>query len=241
MSELLAGRASRACDVGSGLMPDLESCLIYQHQDWLLVNKPCGFSVQQLYEAWQLASPSQRYYPVHRLDKETSGLWLLAKNEKSNQQLSLMFQEKSIQKAYLAITEKKPRKKQGKIIGDMARSRRSQWQLLKSRNRPAITLFRSVGLSDGLRLVLCRPVTGKTHQIRVAMKSLGSPIAGDRIYSAQTASDYKRCYLHAFALEFEWSGELCQFQLLPDDGDLFLSAKCQQQLQRFLQPFSVLS
>lgn len=240
MSDQLDGVEKSSFSGSSKNMPSLASCLVYQHHDWLLVDKPCGFSVQELHGFWQKAAGSERYFPVHRLDKETSGLWLLAKSSVANQQLSLLFQQKKIQKAYVAITEKKPRKKQGKIVGDMIRSRRSQWQLLTSKKNPAETYFKSVGLHDGLRLVLCRPITGKTHQIRVAMKSMGSPIAGDNIYAVNNAKRFQRCYLHAFALEFNWLGECYRFQLLPHAGELFLTSICQRQLRQFMQPFSVL-
>lgn len=220
-------------------MPNWEDCIVHRHHEWIVFNKPCGFSVQELSELWSLDFTA--FHPVHRLDKETSGLWLVALTSHANQLLSQQFQTKNVNKAYLAITENKPNKKQGKIVGDMARSRRSQWQLLRSKNNPAITLFKSIGLSDGLRLVLCRPLTGKTHQIRVAMKSLGSAVAGDSIYAAATATQFDRMYLHAYCLAFSYLDEDFSFQSVPDSGKLFSGDIFSTQLKQFAQPFELLA
>lgn len=220
-------------------MQSLEACTVYRHADWVLVNKPAGYSVQELHQAWA----SEALHPVHRLDKDTSGLWLLATHSDSNRLLSHAFQRKAIQKFYLAITDKKPKKKQGKVIGGMARSRRGQWQLLRSNENLAVTDFRSISMNSeaqkGLRLVLCRPQTGKTHQIRVAMKSIGSPITGDSIYSSGSSVKYDRLYLHAYAIEFFWHDERYRFQCSPDSGDLFSNAEFTAAVKPFLRPFDI--
>lgn len=199
---------------------------IYQCDDWMVLNKPAGFSVQELAEG------QTGFHPVHRLDKDTSGLWLIARNREANRQLSQAFAERRVQKAYLAITEKTPAKKQGRICGDMERSRRGQWMLKQSQENPAITRFKSVGLADGKRLVACLPHTGKTHQIRVAMKSLGSPIIGDPIYNTGTASQYDRLYLHAWLLGFHWQQQYFQFQLEPESGQWFMHPAMTNALQQ---------
>lgn len=208
--------------------------IVYQHKDWVLINKPEGYTVQEL--SIFLSSDYAHFHPVHRLDKDTSGLWLVALNKKANQQLSLAFQERTIKKAYLAVTHKTPKKKQGIIKGDMCKSRRGQWQLAKTTENPAITQFRSVGMKEGKRLVLCKPETGKTHQIRVAMKSLGSPIIGDVIYDAQAAKEFDRLYLHAYALSFTWDMQKYQFQLKPSAGKWFVGSAFEQALESFLNP-----
>ncbi|MGR5488912.1 pseudouridine synthase, partial [Vibrio alfacsensis] len=76
---------------------------------------------------------------VHRLDKMTSGLLILAKRAEVAAQFSRLFEQRDIDKYYLAIGSKKPKKKQGSIIGDMERSRRSSWKLVNSKNNPAVT------------------------------------------------------------------------------------------------------
>ena len=142
-------------------------------------------------------------YPVHRLDKVTSGLVLVAKNLESCRRLNKLFETHEIHKFYLAISDRRPKKKQGWIIGDMERSRRGTWKLSNNKKNPAITQFFSKSINDGKRLYLIKPSTGKTHQIRVAMKSIGAPICGDPNYHPnKTVQDDSRCYLHAYALSF---------------------------------------
>ncbi len=88
----------------------------------------------------------------------------------------------------------------------MKKSRRSTWILTNSTISPAITQFFSFSMGQGLRLFIVRPSTGKTHQIRVALKSLGSGIIGDPLYSSTQAD---RGYLHAYSLGFSYQGEYC--------------------------------
>lgn len=211
--------------------------IIFRHPDWMLLDKPEGYTVQQLIDSYSPAFPE--FHPAHRLDKDTSGLWLVALNKRANRILSHAFQERSVQKAYLAVTGKTPKKKQGTIIGDMERSRRGQWQLCKTRINPAITSFKSVGMKEGKRLVLCRPETGKTHQIRVAMKSVGSPIEGDTIYAPGSAKESDRLYLHSFALLFEWEGERFSFQSEPASGKWFAGEAYDQAMNGFRNPFNL--
>ncbi len=157
-------------------------------------------------------------YPVHRLDMGTSGLVVAAKTREANQRLSLAFQHQEISKAYLAITAKKPSKKQGWVVGDMEKSRGGSYRLCRTRNNPARTTFRSVSLVQGQRLFVLRPLTGKTHQLRVALKSLGAPIVGDQRYGGEAAD---RMYLHAWRLEFHFSGHLYRYVANPSRGALF--------------------
>ncbi|MEI6897113.1 MAG: TIGR01621 family pseudouridine synthase [Psychromonas sp.] len=164
----------------------------------------------------------QKLYSVHRLDKMTSGLLLLAKSSASAHQLSELFKNQQIQKYYLAISDKKPKKKQGLIKGGMEKSRRSMWKLTANKDNLAITQFFSYPLTEGKRLFIVKPKTGKTHQIRVALKSISSAICGDHIY-AEKNNEYDRGYLHAYQLTFSLEGETFTFNCLPETGQLFLS------------------
>ncbi|CAH0526148.1 TIGR01621 family pseudouridine synthase [Vibrio hippocampi] len=146
---------------------------------------------------------------VHRLDKMTSGLLILAKSSEVAREFAELFAERKMDKYYLALADKKPKKKQGTIKGDMERSRRSAWKLTPTMKNPAITQFVSQATQPGVRLFLCRPLSGKTHQIRVALKSVGSAIIGDPIYHSTSQSD--RGYLHAFALRFRLGDKEYQF------------------------------
>lgn len=141
-------------------------------------------------------------YPVHRLDRMTSGLMLFARSKQVNRYLSQSFADKKIEKYYLALSSAKPKKKQGAIIGDMAKSRSGSYILKRTTDMPAITRFfakRILFEAEPYWLSILKPETGKTHQLRVALKSLGAPILGDRRYSGQQAA---RGYLHAYKVRF---------------------------------------
>lgn len=109
-----------------------------------------------------------------------------------------------MRKTYLALGTDKPSKKQGWIKGDMEKSRRGAWKLTRGMENPAVTEFGSHSLEPGLRLFVLHPHTGKTHQLRVAMKSLGSPILGDTLYGGKHAS---RMFLHAWKIKFDYQGQ----------------------------------
>lgn len=208
--------------------------IIHNHKDWIIVNKPAGISMQQeqgdassssllqlaLAEIQKTAPSTLRLWPVHRLDKATSGLVIFAKSADAAAQFGELFANQQIEKHYLAIALGKPKKKQGWVKGDMEKGRNGSWLLKRSQNKPAITYFTSCALEtesqQAKRLYLVAPKTGKTHQIRVALKSLGCAILGDARYKGLAAD---RCYLHAFSLSFIWQGELIKFQCPPEQGD----------------------
>lgn len=157
-------------------------------------------------------------YPVHRLDKVTSGLLVFAKSSEVARLLSEEFQAHRIRKLYLALSDKKPKKKQGLVKGDMDKSRRGTYKLLRSQENPAITRFNSTSLAEGIRLYLLYPQTGRTHQLRVMMKSVGAPILGDTSYGGSSSD---RVYLHAYELKFSLHGQEYFFTDLPKFGELF--------------------
>ena len=151
----------------------------------------------------------------------------MALNEKAAATLSRKFAEHQIQKTYLALATQKPKKKRGRISGDMQKARRGAWKLCQSKENPAITDFMSYSLVPNLRLFILYPKTGKTHQIRVAMKSLGSPILGDELYGGEVAD---RTYLHAYQLSFDYFGEAVQISASPEFQE---RQKCGEFFQRF--------
>lgn len=175
-------------------------------------------------------------YPVHRLDKITSGLLIMAKTAEANHALTEQFRLRQIEKYYLAISNKKPKKKQGLIKGDMAPARRGAWKLLASQQNPAITQFFSKGISGGKRLFIVKPHTGKTHQIRVALKSLGSPIVGDDLYG-DSGKEGGRAYLHAYSIAFKLAGQAYHYSALPREGDAFLTQEFHAALAEYQQPW----
>jgi len=198
--------------------------VVYRHRDFIIIHKPCGISVHKdnaqtpftTTLAKQLGVP--KLWLVHRLDKVTSGLLILALNAQSAVIFGELFRQHKVQKTYLALACHKPKKKQGLIIGDMQKARRGAWKLTQSRENPAITRFISQSLAPNLRLFTLFPQTGKTHQLRVAMKSLGSPILGDSLYGGAVAD---RVYLHAYQLSFEYNGEAINVTAMPKCGEFW--------------------
>lgn len=204
----------------------MEFDILYQHRDFIIIYKPCGISVHKDRETLGLTTlvanqvGVKQVWLVHRLDKVTSGLLILALNTESAAEFSRLFAEHKIQKTYLALSHQKPKKKQGLIVGDMKKVRNGAWKLCQSKENPAITRFESVSCEANLRLFFLKPQTGKTHQLRVAMKSLGSPILGDELYG-KNISEIDRTYLHAARLKFDFQGEKFDIKAMPKEGDLW--------------------
>jgi tRNA pseudouridine32 synthase/23S rRNA pseudouridine746 synthase len=220
--------------------------LIFQNSDFVVFNKPheLNFHSEDGEEGFVVLATKQlglkQLYSVHRLDKMTSGLIILAKSSEVANDFSTMFENKEIQKFYLALSLRKPKKKQGWVKADMGSSRRGCYKLLQTNDNPAITQFISCSLRVGERLFLVKPHTGKTHQIRVALKSIGSPIAGDvRYANADEAKIEQRAYLHAYALGFSYNGEVFSFVCPPTFGERFLSREVNEQLKIWSKPWEL--
>tara|TARA_B100001250_G_C19739886_1_gene762535 strand:- start:194 stop:1441 length:1248 start_codon:yes stop_codon:yes gene_type:complete len=165
-------------------------------------------------------------YPVHRLDKPTSGIVLFATKKSSAKTLSRAFENKRIVKYYIGVSQRKPRKKMGTVNGDLKKARRGMYKLMRTMENPSKTTFVSRGFSvvssvevedsvakveddvtkeknNFLRFFLFKPETGKTHQIRVHAKSLGSALLGDNMYGSianNSNNSVDRMYLHACAV-----------------------------------------
>ncbi len=216
--------------------------ILFENNNFIVVTKPAGVNFHSEETAGFVVQVSQQIgiplFPVHRLDKMTSGLVILAKSSEVAALFGKMFENREVEKYYLAISMRKPKKKQGWIKGDMGSARRGDYKLLTTMENPAITQFISCALRTHERGFLIKPHTGKTHQIRVALKSLGSPIAGDVRYAqADEARKEERGYLHAYSLRFTLYGELFSFVSPPDEGERFISRECKTQLETWSQPW----
>ncbi len=214
--------------------------VILEHPDFIVVNKDVGVPMHstpgtnketQFSKQDGIIKPSipiveliknslglDKLYLVHRLDTPTSGCLILAKNTYAASQFGRLFESRAVLKFYIALGNKKPRKKQGKIIGDMEKARNGSYKLSKSKHNPAITHFISKSLEDGLRLFCVKPESGKTHQIRVALKSISSPIIGDERYKGSLSD---RLYLHSHSIGFYYDSQFYLVNCLPNQGELF--------------------
>lgn len=218
--------------------------IIENHPDFVVIYKKPDTSFHSesgepgVFETVKQREGFAELFPVHRLDKVTSGLLLMAKNAATNLALTQAFANREVEKFYLAISAKKPLKKQGLVTGDMAPARRGAWKLLPSNENPAVTQFFSKGLGDGLRLFIVKPHTGKTHQIRVALKSLGAPIVGDGLYGGdQPRVHGDRTYLHAFSLGFLLHGKQYRFLAMPREGEYFCSENFATAITEWCEPW----
>jgi len=218
--------------------------LIDENEDFLVVDKQPEVSIHDEHHEYNravngLASNkglikqlridfnNKQVAPVHRLDKPTSGLLLCSKNSQAASVLSQAFQNRDIEKYYLAISMGKSLKKQGLVCGDMQRTRNGNWKLSKAASAPAITQFFSYGLiniagSKG-RLFILKPHTGKTHQLRVALKTIAAPILGDKRYQKtihkSVDSQSVRMHLLAYILRFTYKDTQYSYTTLPEGGE----------------------
>lgn len=202
--------------------------VLFENADLIVVNKPVGVAMHDAVGDADVKGESatvvkagkidgivtvlkkqlavEELHLCHRLDTGTSGCLCLAKNATVAAEIGELFSLRRVSKYYLALSGNKPKKKQGMIIGDMKNRRGGQRILLKTQESPAITQFFSSAAKPGTRGFVVKPHSGKTHQIRVALKSVGAPILGDTLYGG-TPSD--RLYLHAWHLRLPLSkGEL---------------------------------
>ena len=198
--------------------------VLLEHGDFYVVQKPSGMTMHDpdhgIISQFKRQVSARTLYLCHRLDDGTSGCIIIARNPQAAEYFRELFSSHKIRKFYLALLSAKPSKKQGTVCGDMKNRRSGMHILLKSRQNPAVTQFFSSAVSPGVRGAVVRPLTGRTHQIRVAMKSLGSPILGDNQYAGAAAD---RLYLHAYALQFIYEEQYFSIVCPPNEGAGFVS------------------
>ena len=179
--------------------------------DWVKENYPKLENVGEPFDASGDKLP--RYGILHRLDKETSGLILIAKNDEAFSHLKSLFQEHKIQKNYYALVYGRPVEDPGKITAPLGRiGLKRTTQIIGKKlidSKESITEYSIVKtyplFATGYSLLDVSPKTGRTHQIRVHLKSIGCPIVGDFVYGPKNAAmpaGLERMFLHAYKLPF---------------------------------------
>jgi len=186
---------------------DLVPETIYEDENVLVVNKPSGLLSEAKGEYCPEKTLADYGLVCHRLDRDTSGVMILAKTEEVQKFLKKQFQARTVHKKYYAVVGGGPLKlTEARIDLPMIRNmKRPTTFLVDANGKEAETFYKVLDVSgDGRRsLVELRPTTGRTHQLRVHMKYLGHPIVGDTVYSGEPAD---RLYLHAGELEITLPG-----------------------------------
>ena len=208
--------------------------ILYEDDDVIVVNKPSGLlthakgglsdepTVAEIIRPkTSFAADTDRPGIVHRLDRDTSGLLIIAKNPESAAHLQRQFAERTAKKTYIAITDGKPKLNAAKIDLPIGRNPSAPSTFrIDPNGKPAQTTYHVLAENDAQSLVELKPTTGRTHQLRVHLVHLNAPILGDRVYGK--SSDC-RMMLHAQKLEITLpSGERKVFEAaIPDEFKRF--------------------
>ena len=220
----------------------LEQRIVYEDGSLLVIDKPSGLAVHGgsglnfgMIECMRQLRPRDRYLElVHRLDRDTSGLILVARRPAVLRELHRLLREDRVDKRYLALVCGKWPRSVSLVEAPLAKNvlQSGERMVRVSRDgKPSLTEFSVVERFNGATLVEARPVTGRTHQIRVHAQHAGFPLLGDRKYASERAEalagqlGLKRLFLHARRLEF----------MLPGVGRLTLEAALDNELESILE------
>ncbi len=195
--------------------------IIYQDKYLLVINKPCGvicedspagkaLTVAGLLKSTSLFHPSDKFFLVHRLDATTTGLLLVARRPKAADDLFGQFRERVVKKSYIALLSGLLAKEVD-IDGPIGREAPgSQRHTVRKDGKEAFTKLTPLAAAADVTLTLCRPTTGRTHQIRVHSAHIGHPLLGDKLYGgprlvnlpAGQVLSCNRALLHAYTIDF---------------------------------------
>lgn len=195
--------------------------IVFENPDLLVINKPAGMVVHPAagHSSGTLVHAVLAYAPditgiggelrpgiVHRLDKDTSGLILVAKNDRAHHWLQDQFRLRKVQKVYLALVDGHPPTPDGRVevaIGRSSSNRKLMSVVPEQKGRAAVSDYRTIREYREHTLLEVCPLTGRTHQIRLHMQFIGCPVAGDTVYGHRNATiPINRHFLHATRLTF---------------------------------------
>ena len=220
------------------LAEEIPLAMLFEDEDLLVINKPAGMVVHPgagnrehtlvnalLNHCTSLSGIGGKERPgiVHRLDKETSGCLVVAKNDNAHRELSRQFAARTLKKIYLALVAGRLKAKSGLIDAPIERHpihRQRMSVARSSRGRSAKTEYRVLRSGSEISLVECTLHSGRTHQIRVHLHHLGHPVLGDKLYAPRAGKGFDRQMLHAWKLGFTHprTAELMEFEApLPPD------------------------
>jgi tRNA pseudouridine32 synthase/23S rRNA pseudouridine746 synthase len=193
-----------------------EKYVLFIDGEAIVIDKPAGLAVHSGSRTPESLDDYLRHLrfgfqrpplPVHRLDRDTSGCLLLARNPKAHKRFQRAFEEKKVTKTYLAVLDSVPKAQEGTIdmpLGKVSTAADGWRMVPDERGKSAISHWRTVMVRDGRALLLFSPETGRTHQLRVhAAEGLGIPISGDPVYGAGRGP----MLLHALSIRVEREGK----------------------------------
>ena len=194
----------------------LEERVLFIDAEAIVIDKPAGLAVHPGARTSESLEDYLHHFrfgfqrlpqPVHRLDRDTSGCLLLARNPKAHKRFQRAFEERKVAKSYVAIVDGVPAAADGRIdvpLGEVS-SKAEGWRIVRDvKGKPAVTHWRRLAVKDGRAAILFAPETGRTHQIRVhAVEGVGFPISGDPVYGAGRGP----MLLHALSLRMERPGK----------------------------------
>ena len=208
--------------------------IVYEDDDLLVINKPSGLVVHPAPGHYQdtlvngllaysnkLSDINGEFRPgiVHRIDKDTSGLLVVCKNNESHEELANQLSDKTLFRQYLAIVHGEIEEDEGEIIAPIGRDPRDRVKMavVAKNSKDAQTNFKVLERYDHYTLVSCNLLTGRTHQIRVHFDFINYPLVGDPLYGIKPTIDTKGQALHAYKLGFihPRSGEYLEFEAKP--------------------------
>lgn len=241
---------------------DVKFEIVFQDKNIIVINKPAGMKIHPVNfeEKNTLVNGLIARFPeikkvgdgsfgselrpgiVHRLDKDTSGIMVAARNNKTFRELKKLFQERKIKKEYVALLYGRLEKKKGEIIKPIARAGNYRKQTIagaktKTKIRPAVTGYEVMEELRDYSLVRAFPKTGRTHQIRIHFSFLGSPVIGDKLYYPKNLREkmpkIKRQLLHAQKINFDLFGKNFSFQADPPrDFRAFLKSVAKSKIKK---------
>ena len=207
-----------------------EKSLIDDNNDFIVINKKSGISAQggtksknNLIDIFSNSTifKDTKPYSVHRLDKETSGVMIIAKNYSSAKLLTSLFRLRKIHKTYLAICHGVFNNKKGEIRGNLVKYERE-----KKITELAITNYNVLSSNNLFSFVELKPITGRKHQLRKQLSFMGNPIVGDSKYNNIKNKNEKKLMLHAYKIKFMINSKKFNFKAeLPDYFNNFLNKK----------------
>ena len=208
--------------------------IVYEDDDLLVINKPSGLVVHPAPGHYQdtlvngllaysnkLSDINGEFRPgiVHRIDKDTSGLLVICKNNETHEALANQLSDKTLFRQYLAIVHGEIEEDEGEIIAPIGRDPRDRVKMavVAKNSKEAQTNFKVLERYDHYTLVSCNLLTGRTHQIRVHFDFINYPLVGDPLYGIKPTTDTKGQALHAYKLGFihPRSGEYMEFEAKP--------------------------